>query len=182
MAKTFSNQVLKTNEKAPPFKLKGVDGKMYSLEDFNCKCVLVVFICNHCPYVKACINDLINLQNSFATSELKLVGINSNDSDYQDEGFDKMVKFAEKYELNFPYLTDDTQSVARAYGATCTPDPFLFDQHKRLVFHGRINDATDPEAIPKIPIMKNNVKRVLAGKTLEKDFDPSIGCSIKWKA
>lgn len=182
MAKTLSNQVLKTNEKVPPFKLKGVDGKMYSLEDFNCKCALVVFICNHCPYVKACINDLINLQNSFATSELKLVGINSNDSDYQDEGFDNMVKFAEKYELNFPYLIDDTQSVARAYGATCTPDPFLFDQHKRLVFHGRINDATDPEAIPKIPIMKNNVKRVLAGKTLEKDFDPSIGCSIKWKA
>jgi peroxiredoxin len=182
VAKTHSNHVLKTNEKAPPFKLKGVNGKMYSLEDFNCKCALVVFICNHCPYVKACINDLINLQNSFAPSELKLVGINSNDSDYQDEGFDNMVKFAEKYELNFPYLIDDTQSVARAYGATCTPDPFLFDQHKRLVFHGRINDATDPEAIPKIPIMKNNVKRVLAGKTLEKDFDPSIGCSIKWKA
>jgi peroxiredoxin len=182
VAKTHSNHVLKTNEKAPPIKLKGVDGKMYSLEDFNSKCALVVFICNHCPYVKACINDLINLQNSFATSELKLVGINSNDSDYQDEGFDNMVKFAEKYELNFPYLIDDTQSVARAYGATCTPDPFLFDQHKRLVFHGRINDATDPEAIPKIPIMKNNVKRVLAGKTLEKDFDPSIGCSIKWKA
>ena len=86
MAKTLSNQVLKTNEKAPPFQLKGVDGKIYSLEDFNCKCALVVFICNHCPYVKACINDLINLQNSFATSELKLVGINSNDSDYQDEG------------------------------------------------------------------------------------------------
>jgi glutathione peroxidase-family protein len=62
---------------APSFKLKGVDGKMYSLEDFNCKCALVVFICNHCPYVKACINDLINLQNSFVTSELKVVGINS---------------------------------------------------------------------------------------------------------
>lgn len=181
MAKTLSNQILKTNEKAPPFKLKGVDGKMYSLEDFNCKCALVVFICNHCPYVKACINDLINLQNSFATSELKLVGINSNDSDYQEEGFDNMVKFAEKYELNFPYLIDDTQTVARAYGATCTPDPFLFDHQKRLVFHGRINDATDPEAIAKIPIMKNNVVKVLAGKTLEKDFDPSIGCSIKWK-
>ncbi|HMK58847.1 MAG TPA: redoxin domain-containing protein [Nitrososphaeraceae archaeon] len=66
-------------------------------------------MCNHCPYVKACINDLINLQNSFATSELEVVGINSNDSGYPDEGFDNMVKFAEKYELNFPYLIDDTQ-------------------------------------------------------------------------
>jgi peroxiredoxin len=112
LVKTLSTQVLKTNEKAPPFKLKGVDGKIYSLEDFNCKCALVVFICNHCPYVKACINDLINLQNSFATSELEVVGINSNDSGYSDEGFDNMVKFAEKYELNFPYLIDDTQTVA----------------------------------------------------------------------
>jgi peroxiredoxin len=112
---------------------------------------------------------------------LEVVGINSNDSDYQDEGFDNMVKFAEKYELNFPYLIDDTQTVARAYGAACTPDPFSFDHQKRLVFHGRINYATDPEAIPKIPIMKNNVKKVLAGKTLEKEFDSSIGCSIKWR-
>ncbi len=181
MAKTLSNQVLKTNEKAPSFKLKGVDGKMYSLEEFNCKCALVVFICNHCPYVKARINDLVNLQNRFSTSDLRVVGINSNDSDYQDEGFDNMVKFAEKYELNFPYLIDDTQTVARAYGAACTPDPFLFDHQRRLVFHGRINDATEPEAIPKIPIMENNVRNVLAGKTLENDFDPSIGCSIKWK-
>lgn len=104
------------------------------------------------------------MQNSFATSELEVVGINSNDSDYQDEGFNNMVKFAEKYELNFPYLIDDTQTVARAYEAACTPDPLLFDHQKRLVFHGRINDAIDPEAIPKIPIMKNNVKKVLGGQ------------------
>ena len=92
-----------------------------------------------------------------------------------------MVKFAEKYELNFPYLIDDTQTVTRAYGAAYTPNRFLFDHQKRLVFHGRINDAIDPEAIPKIPIMKNNVKKVLGGKTLDKVFDPSIGCSIKWR-
>ncbi|MDP9197531.1 MAG: thioredoxin family protein [Thermoproteota archaeon] len=181
MAKTLSNQVLKINEKAPAFKLKSVDGKIYSLEDFNCKCALVVFICNHCPYVKARINDLVDLQNKFSTSELRVVGINSNDPNYQDEGFDNMVRFAEKYDLNFPYLMDDTQTVARAYGAVCTPDPFLFDHQRRLVFHGRINDATELEAIPKIPIMENNIRKVFAGKILEKDFDPSIGCSIKWK-
>jgi len=79
---------------------------------------------------------------------LEVGGINSNDSGYSDEGFDNMVKFAEKYEINFPYLIDDTQTVARAYGA---PDPFLFDHQKRLLFHGRINDATDPEATKKFP-------------------------------
>jgi hypothetical protein len=83
--------------------------------------------------------------------------------------------------LNFPYLINDTQTVARAYAAVCTPDPFLFDHQRRLIYHGNINDANEPEAIPKIPIMENNILKALAGKTIEKDFDPSIGCSIKWK-
>ena len=181
MAKTLSSQVLKTGEKAPVFQLKGVDGKMYSLEDFNSKSVLVVFICNHCPYVKARINDLTDLQNKFTSSELRVVGINSNDPDYEGEGFDNMVKFAQEYNLNFPYLIDDTQRIAKQYGAVCTPDPYLLDQHKKLVFHGRINDAMEPEAIPKVPVMENNIRRILKGEVLDKDFDPSVGCSIKWK-
>jgi len=181
MAKTLSSQVLKTGEKAPVFQLKGVDGKMYSLEDFNSKSVLVVFICNHCPYVKARINDLIDLQNKFSGSDLRVVGINSNDPDYEGEGFDNMVKFAQEYNLNFPYLIDDTQRIAKQYGAVCTPDPYLLDQHKKLVFHGRINDAMEPEAIPKVPVMENNIRRILEGEVLDKDFDPSVGCSIKWK-
>ena len=93
MVKTLSNQVLKINESAPSFRLKGVDGKTYSLEEFNSKCALVVFICNHCPYVKARINDITDLQDKFSTSELKVIGINSNDSNYQEEGFDNMIKF-----------------------------------------------------------------------------------------
>jgi len=139
-----------------------------------------VFICNHCPYVKARIGDIVELQSKFKPSELQVIGINSNDPSYKDEGFDNMVKFAKDYNLNFPYLIDETPDAACAYGAVCTPDPFLFVDGK-LVFHGRINYALDPVAKPTIPVMENNVRKLLRGEKLEKDFDPSIGCSIKWK-
>ena len=182
MVKTLSAEVLNTGEKSPDFKLKGIDNKIYSLKDFDSsKSLLVVFICNHCPYVRARIGDIVKLQSMFNTSDLQVVGINSNDPNYEGEGFDNMIKFTREYKLNFPYLIDDTQLVAKAYGAVCTPDPFLFDQERRLVFHGRINDALEPEMTPKVSVMENNVRKVLKGEKIEKDFDPSIGCSIKWK-
>ena len=182
MVKTSSSpQVLKTGMSAPHFQLKGVDGKIHELKEYGkSKAALVVFICNHCPYVKARIGDLVDLQSKFSQSELQVIGINSNDPNYQDEGYDNMVKFSKEYKLNFPYLIDDSQTVAKAYGAVCTPDPFLFAAGK-LVFHGKINDAAEPEARPKVPVMENNVRKVLRGEGIEKDFDPSVGCSIKWK-
>lgn len=167
---------------APQFTLKGVDGKTHSLSDYKGKATLVVFMCNHCPFVKARIGEIMELQSKFNPSELQVIGINSNDPNYEEEGFDNMVKFAKQYNINFPYLIDDSQDVARAYGAVCTPDPFLLDSSGKLVFHGRINDAMEPEAKPTVPVMENNVKAVLSGKIIEKDFDPSIGCSIKWKS
>ncbi|HZA71167.1 MAG TPA: thioredoxin family protein [Nitrososphaeraceae archaeon] len=182
MAKTLSSQSLKKNDSAPSFRLMGTDDKFYSIEDFTSKCLLIVFICNHCPYVKARIGDLVDLQNKFSKSQLQIVGINSNDPAYQDEGFENMIKFSNENNLNFPYLIDDTQQIARTYGAVCTPDPFLFDENRRMVFHGKINDAMEPEMTPQVHVMENNVKRVLDGQTLDKDFDPSIGCSIKWKS
>jgi hypothetical protein len=93
-----------------------------------------------------------------------------------------MVEFYKQNKLNFPYVIDDTQQIAKSYGAVCTPDPFLFDQNRRLVFHGKINDAMEPEMTPQEPVMENNIRRVLKGETIEKEFDPSIGCSIKWKS
>lgn len=182
MVKTASTQVLRAGDKAPEFNLKGVDGRMHPLKGFNSRVTLVVFICNHCPYVKARISDIVELQSKFKPSELQVIGINSNDPNYDGEGYDNMVRFAKTYSLNFPYLIDDSQDVARAYGAVCTPDPFLFDTDRRLVFHGKINDALEPETRPKTPVMENNVRKVLRGEMLEKDFDPSIGCSIKWKS
>jgi peroxiredoxin len=181
MVKTASSpQMLKTGSMAPGFTLKGVDGKMHSFQDHKSKATLVVFVCNHCPYVKARIGDIVALQSRFSPSELQVIGINSNDPNYKDEGFDNMVAFSKEYKLNFPYLIDESQDVARAYGAVCTPDPFLFFD-SRLAFHGRINDALEPEARPIVPVMENNVRKLIKGERLEKDFDPSIGCSIKWK-
>jgi peroxiredoxin len=182
MVKTQSSQKLLSGSQAPDFLLKGVDNKNYSLKDIKSRTLLVVFICNHCPYVKARINDLISLQSKFDSSDLQIIGINSNDSNYEGEGFDNMIKFAQEYSLNFPYLIDDTQKVARNYGAVCTPDPFLFDGSKKLAFHGKINDALEPNSKPTVDVMENNIKKILDGKTssIEKDFDPSIGCSIKW--
>jgi peroxiredoxin len=181
MAKTLSSQTLKKNDTAPSFKLMGTDSKYYSLEDFKSRCLLIVFICNHCPYVKARIADLVSLQSKFLDSELQIIGINSNDPSYQDEGFDNMVKFFKVNNLNFPYLIDDTQQTAKSYGAVCTPDPFLFDQNRRLMFHGKINDAMEPEMTPQVHVMENNIRKILNGEIIGKDFDPSIGCSIKWK-
>jgi peroxiredoxin len=181
MVKTESTNTLKLGQLAPQLRLRGIDGKTYSLEDFSeSKALLVVFICNHCPYVKARIGDLVQLQSKFSTNELAILGINSNDPNYENEGFENMIKFGKDYRLNFPYLIDETQSTAKSYGAVCTPDPFLFDDKRRLAYHGRINDAVDPQTSPKIPILENNVKSLISGNAIEKTFFPSIGCSIKW--
>ncbi|MGH9981291.1 MAG: thioredoxin family protein [Nitrososphaeraceae archaeon] len=181
MVKTESSQKLITGQKAPSFKLIAVDGKLYSLNDFNSKTLLIIFICNHCPFVKARIKDIIDLQSSFNKEDLQIVGINSNDPNYEEEGFENMKKFSNEYNLNFPYLIDETQEIAKTYGAVCTPDPYLFDKKKRLVFHGKINDASSPDSKSTRDIMKENIQKVLKDEKILKDFDPSIGCSIKWK-
>ncbi|MEE8132883.1 MAG: redoxin domain-containing protein, partial [Nitrososphaerales archaeon] len=110
-----------------------------------------------------------------------VVGINSNDPDYEGEGFENMIRFAKERNMNFPYLLDETQNVAKAYGAVCTPDPFLLDSSKKLVFHGRINDAMEPDDKFRTPTMAINIRKLLDGEKIEKTFDPSLGCSIKWK-
>lgn len=182
MVKTESTQKLRKDHVAPDFTLKGTDEIEYKLESFSSsKLLLVVFICNHCPYVKARIHDLISLQDTFGKPDLQIVGINSNDPSYQDEGFENMKRFSQEYGLNFPYLIDDTQLTARRYGAVCTPDPFLFDLVRKLVFHGRINDAMEPDMTPNVRTMEENVRKILRGQNIENDFEPSIGCSIKWK-
>jgi peroxiredoxin len=181
MARTLSVQKLKRGDKAPDFKLLGVDGKYYSLDDFKKDALLIIFMCNHCPFVHARLDDIKALQEKFK-DRLNIVGINSNDPNYEGEGYENMKRFAKENKLNFTYLFDETQEVARTYGATCTPDPFLFDKERRLVFHGRINDAMDPKAKPTIPIMEINIQKLLNNEEIEKDFDPSIGCSIKWKS
>jgi len=112
-----------------------------------------------------------------------MMGINSNDATkYPDDSFDSMKKFSKEKKFGFTYLVDETQEIAKKYGAVCTPDPFLFDKEERLVFHGKIDNAMKPEDRPTEKTMIQNIEKVLSEKKIEKDFDPSMGCSIKWKS
>ena len=173
---------LKTGDTAPDFSLMGIDDKMHSLESYvGSKGLLVIFMCNHCPYVKAKIDAIKQIHEKFKES-IALVGINSNDStEYPDDSFENMKKIADEKGMKFDYLVDEKQDVAKKYGAICTPDPFLFDQNRKLVFHGRIDNAMNPDDTATENTMQENIEKYLAGEKIEKDFDPSIGCSIKWK-
>jgi peroxiredoxin len=173
---------LKTGDTAPDFSLMGIDDKIHSLESYvGSKGLLVIFMCNHCPYVKAKIDAIKQIHEKFKES-VALVGINSNDStEYPDDSFENMKKIADEKGMKFDYLVDEKQDVAKKYGAICTPDPFLFDQNRKLVFHGRIDNAMNPDDTATESTMQKNIEKYLAGEKIEKDFDPSIGCSIKWK-
>ena len=181
MAKMESVISLKTGDSAPEFSLKGVDDKMHSLNDYSKKGLLIIFMCNHCPFVKAKIEAIKEIHNKFK-DDISIVGINSNDSvKYPDDDFDSMKAVAKEKGLEIDYLVDETQEIAKKYGAVCTPDPFLFDSDRKLVFHGRIDNAMNPDAVATEKVMIKNIGAFLNGEKIEKDFDPSIGCSIKWK-
>ena len=177
-----SQVVLKKGDRAPEFELTGIDDKKHSLSSFEgYEGLLVIFMCNHCPYVKAKVDAIKEIHEKFG-NKVAVVGINSNDSvAYPDDSFENMKKFASEKGIKFFYLVDETQQVAKKYGASCTPDPFLFDKERRLVFHGRIDNAMKPEDKPTEKTMISNIDNLLSGKPIPKDFDPSIGCSIKWK-
>jgi len=173
---------LQTGDMAPDFELLGIDDKQHSLTNYkDYKGLLVIFICNHCPYVKAKIDAIKEIHEKFK-DRIALVGINSNDStDYPDDSFENMKIIAQEKEIKFDYLVDGDQEIAKKYGAVCTPDPFLFDSERKLVFHGRIDNAMKPEDTATEKTMIDNIQKFLDGEKIEKDFDPSIGCSIKWK-
>lgn len=173
---------LQAGDAAPDFSLVGIDDKRHSLADYDgYNGLLVIFMCNHCPYVKAKIDALNELYNTYG-SEIAIIGINSNDAtDYPEDSFEAMKKTAIEKGFKFDYLVDETQDVARAYGAVCTPDPFLFDANRRLVFHGRIDDAPSPDDTASEKTMIINIRKMLNGENIKREFEPSIGCSIKWR-
>lgn len=182
MVEMKSQIALKKGDSAPDFDLLGIDDKRHSLASYsNYEALLVIFMCNHCPYVKAKVDAINEIHNKFK-DKVAVIGINSNDSvAYPDDSFENMKKFAKERGISFSYLVDETQEIAKKYGAVCTPDPFLFDKNRKLVFHGRIDNAMKPEDTATEKTMIANIEKLLAGKPIEKDFDPSIGCSIKWK-
>ncbi|NDG83844.1 MAG: thioredoxin family protein [Proteobacteria bacterium] len=171
---------------APPFLLPGVDGKDYSLDSFNGrKGLLVVFMCNHCPYVVAVHERLSALAREFESKGIAVIGINSNDPLYKEaDSFENMVKTSKAWNLPFPYVFDETQSVARAYDAVCTPDPYLYENTAsgfRLRYRGRVDDSWQDPAKVKEQSLRLAMEAVAAGQSPSHEQIPSMGCSIKWK-
>lgn len=175
---------LKTGAPAPDFSLPGIDGKTNSLGSFKDKPVLVVcFSCNHCPYVQAAEDRMIAFQRDFAPKGVQLVCINPNDEKvYPEDSFEGMKQRAKARGFNFVYLRDEAQGVARAYGAQCTPEFFVFDKQRKLVYHGRIDDGYKEAGKAKRHDLREAAEAALAGKPVAEPVTMAMGCSIKWKA
>jgi thiol-disulfide isomerase/thioredoxin len=166
----------------PDFTLPGVDGRLWSLRDFHTPALLVVVMCNHCPYVQSVDDRLNALARAFA-GRCSVVGINANDAvTYPDDSFEAMGARARAKGYVFPYLWDEEQAVARALSAACTPDFFLYDSHRRLQYRGRLDDNWKDAARVTRQDLKEAIEGVLAGKDPLEAQQPSMGCSIKWKA
>jgi peroxiredoxin len=169
---------------APDFRLPGVNGKIVSSSDFkNAPALLVVFMCNHCPYVKHIRGGLAQLARDYAPHGVAMVGINSNDAvNYPDDSPAKMKDEAKAAGYVFPYLYDETQAVAKAYRAACTPDIYLFDKDQRLVYRGQFDDSRPGNNVPVTgKDLRAALDAVLAGQPIPSNQKPSIGCNIKWK-
>ena len=190
MVALHSTDVLQRGDDAPDFELPGTDGEIYTLEHFDDYAgLLVVFTCNHCPYAKAKFDEMNRLADSF--DDVAVVGINPNDAEeYPDDDFETMVERVEDGAIQWDaYLRDESQEVAAAYGAQCTPDPFLFentaetgdDSSFQLVYHGRLDDGLNPDDEVTEREMAGHIENLLAGEPVSDDFKPSRGCSIKWK-
>ncbi|HXL50742.1 MAG TPA: thioredoxin family protein [Candidatus Limnocylindrales bacterium] len=167
---------------AVDFQLKGIDGKTHSLKSFSDKKALaIVFSCNHCPYVQAYEARMVQLQRDYLPNGASLVAINSNDdAGYPEDSFENMITRSKEKGFNFPYLRDETQEIARKYGAICTPHIFLFNQQRVLSYKGRIDDNRNPTDV-KSHDLRNAMDAVLSGKTPAVQETRPFGCSIKWK-
>jgi len=171
--------------KAPSFTLPGVDGKTHALKDLKGpKGTLIMFICNHCPYVKAVIDRVVRDAKELAALGVNTVAICSNDATtHPDDSFANMKRFAEEHGFTFPYLHDETQEVARAYDAVCTPDFFGFNAEFELQYRGRLDESRmQPAAANVHRDLFEAMKQVAETGRGPREQIPSMGCSIKWKA
>ncbi|MFB6227854.1 MAG: thioredoxin family protein [Halobacteriales archaeon] len=179
---------IQAGDAAPPFELPGTDGETYTLDSFaDEEALLVVFTCNHCPYAKAKFDALNAIARDY--DDVSVVGINPNDPEkYEADSYERMQELVEDGTIAYDaYLFDESQAVARDYGAVCTPDPFLFGRDHgefTLAYHGRLDDALNPddEASGTAGFeMREAIDAVLAGQSVDREFAPSRGCTIKWK-
>ncbi len=166
----------------PPFTLPGVDGRLWSRDDFHTPALLLVVMCNHCPYVQAVDGRINALARAYA-GRCAVVALSPNDAvAYPEDSFEAMGARARTQGYVFPYLWDEDQGVARALGAVCTPDFFLYDAHRHLVYRGRLDDNWKEPAKVARQELKEALDAVLAGEPVPAVQHPSMGCSIKWKA
>jgi peroxiredoxin len=179
----MSTNTLKIGSRIPYFKLKGVDDRVYSLDTFSDKDVLVViFSCNHCPYVQAYEDRIKEIQSEFGEKGLAVVAVNSNDdSQYPDDSFDNMKKRAGEKNFNFPYLRDEDQTLAKAFDASHTPEIFLFNKNRELVYHGKIDDNWKDVKAVKSKYLREAIVELIQGEEISVPETFSIGCTIKWK-
>ena len=169
---------------APDFRLPDTDGTLVSLADFaGAPAVLVAFICNHCPYVKHVRSAFAQLANDYQAKGVAVVGIGSNDAaKYPADGPDAMRAEKAAAGYTFPYLYDEAQEVAKAYTAACTPDFFLFDAERRLVYRGQLDDSRPGNGVPVTGAdLRAAIDAVLTDRPVAEDQRPSVGCNIKWR-
>ena len=179
---TLGSVGLALGSSAIDFHLKGVDGKSYSLKDFDGrKALVVVFSCNHCPYVRDYEDRMVQLQRDYSGKGVTLVAINSNDDhNYPEDSFEKMIQRSKNRGFNFLYLRDETQDIARKYGAICTPHVFAFDQNRSLQYKGRIDDSRNVAEVKTFDL-RNALDSILTGRKPAVQETRPFGCSIKWK-
>jgi peroxiredoxin len=184
MARTAST-MLDLGTTAPPFALPDVvTDEMVRLTDFDDnKALLVMFLSRHCPYVKHIVTELARLARDYAEKDIGIVAISANDvANYPDDAPEKLAQMAEEYQFNFPFCFDETQEVARAYTAACTPDFFLFNDSRELVYRGQLDASRPGTDIPVTGVdLRAAIDAVLKGKPAPEKQMPSIGCNIKWK-
>ena len=185
MARTPSN-MLPLGTIAPEFYLKDTNSSdtFYSFSDLKGeKGTVVLFICNHCPFVHHVMEELIRIANDYRVQGIGIVAISSNDIvQYPQDSPEKMTEFGFENKFEFPYLYDETQEVAKAFGAACTPDFFLFDNQDKLVYRGQLDDSRPGNGIPLSGSdLRGAIDSVLYNRTVNPNQKPSIGCNIKWK-
>ncbi len=178
----MATDTLKIGSKLPDFNLMATDGKYYSQKFFDDKeLLMVIFSCNHCPYVQAYENRIIQIQADYE-KHLGIMAISSNDAiKYPEDSFEEMKKRAVQKNFNFPYLYDESQEIAKKFGASHTPEIFLFDKNRELAFHGKIDDYWQDETNVKTKYLRNALDEILSGKKISVPETFTIGCTIKWK-
>jgi peroxiredoxin len=177
------NQNIPLGTPCPDFRLPSVDGQTFARDDFRERPVLAaLFICNHCPYVQAVEDRILALNRDYNVRGVQLVGICANDpTDYPEDRPQRLLARWREKAYGFPYLIDAAQDVARAFGAVCTPDIFVYDEQRRLAYHGRIDDNWQQPAKVKRRELAAALDALLAGVRPSRDQQPSMGCSIKWR-